>query len=277
MHPMTTSEALEAWINKKRRTWCPKVTEHVRRLAKGWVENFGAGKLVSDVSVADVEKIETARDDGRRSGSALNQERTYMRQFFKWCRLNEWRTSDPTSTWAFRSTEVKREYCPLSKEQEGALVEVSPPWLRRFVRLAIYTGLREGTIKQLAWGMLQEDGLLVIPGQLIKNRKPHRIPLIPKVLDELGPRQPAECPLVPGMPEPTRVYQEFKKYAARAGLPSLASPHDLKRTFVARCHAAGISLDRVMALGGFRSMGIIVRHYFSPVPADEARAMLEKV
>ena len=247
-----------------------------RRLAKGWVEGMGS-LAVSAVTVADVERIEMARDNGQRSGSALNQERTYLRQFFKWCVLNEWRTSDPTATWAYRSTEVKREYCPLTREQEDALVEVSPPWLRKFVRLAVCTGLREGTIRQLTWGMLTAEGVLVIPGRIMKGRKEHRMPVAARALEELGARQPAECPLVPGLPVATVVYRDFKKFGARAGLPPIASPHDLKRTWISRMMKAGVSVDRVMALGGNRTMGILLKHYFAPVPTEEAREILEKV
>jgi integrase len=276
MDVMSVGSALEQWINKKRRTWCPKVTEHVRRLAKGWVEGMGS-LAVSAVTVADVERIEMARDNGQRSGSALNQERTYLRQFFKWCVLNEWRTSDPTATWAYRSTEVKREYVTISREQEDALVAVAPPWLKKFVRLAVCTGLREGTVKQLTWGMLTPEGELVIPRGIMKTRRDHRMPLAQRALAELGERQPAECPLIPGMPIGTVVYRDFKKYGARAGLPPEASPHDLKRTWVARMMKAGVPLDQTMALGGYKTMGIILKHYFAPVPTEEARAILEKV
>jgi integrase len=278
MHTMTVAAALEAWINKKRRTWCPKVTEHVRRLAAGWVEQFGDQRLVAEVTVADVERIEERRDDGRRSGSALNQERTYLRGFFKWCRLNEWRTSDPTVTWSYRSQEVKREYYTLTREEEERLVEASPPWLRRFVRVAICTGLREGTVQRLRWGMLSPDGILVIPAEIMKTRRDHRMPLAQRALAELGDRQPAECPLIPGMEKnATWVYKEFKKAGRRAGLPAIVSPHDLKRTWVSRMMSAGVPLNQVMALGGYRSQGIILKHYFAPVPTDEARAILEKV
>ena len=276
MDALSVASALEQWINKKRRTWCPKVTEHVRRLAKGWIEGFGA-KRVSEVSVADIERLEMLRDNGQRSGSALNQERTYLRQFFKWCRLNEWRTTDPTATWAFRSTEVKREYVTISREEEDRLVEVSPQWLRKFVRLAVCTGLREGTLRQLTWGMLTESGELVIPSRIMKTRRDHRMPLAQRALAELGARQPAECPLIPGMPCATIVYRDFKKFGARAGLPPTASPHDLKRTWVARMMSAGVPLNQVMGLGGYRTTGIILKHYFAPVPTDEARAILEKV
>lgn len=272
---MIVSEALKMWQAKKARAWCPKTAEYVGRLAEGWRSVFG-GKEVADVGVLDVERLETERDNGKRSASALNQERTYLRQFFRWAEACGMRQgSCPASQWTYRRPVVKREYVALTREQEDRLVEEAElPWLRAFIRLGVCTGLREGTLRKLDWSMVK-DGVLEIPAKLMKQRRALRLPLAPRALEAIGP--PGAGLLLPGLPRAETVYREFKRAVWRSGAPRETSPHDLRRTFVARLAAAGVPTHIIMQLGGWRTLGVLVSHYCAAVPVAEARSFLEAV
>jgi integrase len=83
--------------------------------------------------------------------------------------------------------------------------------------------------------------------------------------------------LFPGLPDERRLYQRFKAAVRRSGIDPATSPHDLRRTWVARLAEARVPLSAVLELGGWASLGVLVRHYFADVHDDAARAFLEEV
>lgn len=272
---MLLKDALNEWLDRKARTWSPKTAKFVRTLAEGWLSVLGGEREVREATTGDVERLEAQRDDGLRSASALNQERTYLRAFFRWCALRGWCGADPTVTWAFRRPVVKREYAVLSREEENRLVEAAPEWLARYVRLAVCTGLREGTIRQLTWGMLHGD-VLEIPGRIMKARRPHRIPVPQRALAALGEPGAKSAPLCP-LPIAERVYTVFKRVVAKTGVNPVASPHDLRRTWVARLSERGTPLQVVQKLGGWKTASTLLTHYCGEVPEAAAREVLAGV
>lgn len=271
---MIVAEAVQLWVIRKVKSLSGKQAQHVERLTRLWSGAFGHVP-VELVAVADIEKYEAVRDNGTRSGSALNQERGYLRQFFRWCEQNGWRKEDPTVTWGHRSTTVKREYVELTQEQEAALVaQCRSPWLQRFVRIAVLTGFREGTVRQLTWDMVREDQLL-IPARIMKTREAHSLPITAKLRAALGERGTGL--VVQGMPSPAVVYRAFQRAAHRAALPAATSPHDLRRTWVARLTEAGVPIQTIMALGGWKTLGVLIGHYASRATRKAALAAMETV
>lgn len=276
---MKLSEALCEWLDRKARGWSEKVTRDVRQMSREWLVVWGADRPVGSLGVRDSEALESKLDNGIRSGSRMNQERTYARQFLAWTRKRGWGPeSDPTSTWGWRRMEVRRVYAPPTREEESRLMSVARPWLRKFIALAVTTGLRVGTIQKLTWAMVRpaEGGRLVleIPAQFMKQRKPHRIVLVGKALRELGERA-VDGPLVPGMPaNPSAVYKAFKSAGRRAGINLQTSPHDLKRACIQRLGESGQPLQVIMNLIGNTSESILLKHYVTDVPIKQAEAVL---
>lgn len=276
---MLVKDALDQWLARCARKWSKKHAAHVKHLVGGWKECFG-DKEVRGVETVDVGRLEELRDNGR-SASALNLERTYLRAFFKWVqKIGEGPGVDPTSTWEVRRVVVEREYVALTEDEEARLVAASPPWLARFIQLAVGTGLREGTVRKLTYRMVTPDGCLEIPARLMKARRPHRVPLSGRVLKAIGtcPElvDPAEIPVCP-LPAAATVWRAFKAAAKKAGVSSVASPHDLRRTFVARLSQKGVPAQTIMALGGWRTMGVLLNHYCLPVETEVARRLLEGI
>ncbi len=274
---MRLSEALDLWLEKKRRELTPVYVKTLRRWTQNWLVVF-SNKEVSDVMVADVEKLEALRDNGRRSASALNQERVYLRGFFEWARALGYTAMDPVATWKFRRPVVRREYATITREEEDRLVAAAPemPWLQKYVVLAVCTGLREGTIRRLTWAMVREkDGVLEIPARLMKTRHAHQIALPARALAALGPRGTGL--LIGDLPTKDNVYRGFKRAAKRAGISSVTSPHDLRRTWVERLSRAGQPLQVIQSLGAWKTVSVLLNHYVLPVSTDLQRKILEAV
>jgi len=275
---METRNAIERWLGKKCREWSFEVASFVKMLSKNWTRHFA--EEIAAVGVADVEKLEEERANGRRSGSALNQERTYLRQLFRYAELHGWREKgqDPTATWKYRSTKVRRPYAPLTQEEEARLLAVAPEWLRRMTVLGICTNLRERALRGLTWGMLDEQGVLRVPAELIKTEDPRTIPLVPRALELLTPRGAPEEKILAGCPKSaSMIWREFKRYGRQAGINANSTPHDLRRTFAQRLGFAKVPTHLLLKLGGWKTMSILVTHYTSDVPTDDARKLMENL
>lgn len=274
---MKIPEALSQWIERKCRSLSPAYGKLLRHWVFVWEDVFGKSKEVEEVSVSDVERLEATRDDGERSASALNQECVYLRAFFVWAKALGYCSADPTVTWRYRRPVVKRTYATLTREEEDRLVEVAEswPWLQTYVRVAVCTGLREGTVRQLTWAMLRPDGVLEIPAKIMKSRHAHRIPLPERALAALGPRGPGV--LIKALPSKTRVWQVFKAACKKAGISEAASPHDLRRSWVERLSTAGVPLQTIQSLGAWKTASVLLNHYCPTVSTDRAREILAVV
>jgi integrase len=252
---MRFDEAVGMWIEKKSRSWTSTTTGFVRHLADNWKRIFGE-KEVAEIRVMDVERLELERDNGQRSGSALNQERTYLRSFFKWAKANSIGPGqEPTQTWALKKATVKRKYAEVSVEDEDRLIEAASPRIKRFIRLAVRTGLREGTIRRLTWEMVGPTW-------------------VPEVIRELGPRGAGL--LLPELPPAHKVWKLFKEATKKAAMDPATSPHDLRRSWVSRLSRANVPAQVVQKLGGWKTMGVLLAHYCMPIPDDQARSIFEK-
>jgi len=270
------SDALRTWIEKRGRTWTPKVTEYVRHLAKGWERVLGVVD-VGAVTPRDIERIEAVRDDGIRSGSALNSERGYCKAFFGWAEKMGMCRHNPVTTWQFRRPEVKREYVCVTPDEEARLIAVAPAWLGRYIRFGILTGLREGTIRELTWEMLRDSPLrFEIPGRIMKMRSAHTFPVTPKLLECLG-AVTGHGPIFPDLPRAPLLWKAFKQAVYKAGVNPNTSPHDLRRTFVGRLSAAGVPVQTIMRLGAWKSMSTLLSHYCTAVPHSTAMEALSAI
>ncbi len=277
-------EAAEDWYQKKSGSgrWCPQVQENVRRYVKRWKPAFGS-KPVGELQVLDVELYESERAKTGVAASTLNQERTYLRQFCRWARSHGWLEEDPTMNWEHREEVVRKKYCPLSIREERRLLPKMPRWLARASKFAIATGLREGTIRAVLWRMAElrrvRRGLrvwiLTIPGGIMKTRKDFWIPLSEEAQEAMGKAKRPEDHIF-DLPTKTMVCYYFKRAVRAAGLDPACSFHDTRRTFVARLSAAGVPMNVIMRLGGWKRPTTMLTHYCE-LQEDVALAAARKV
>jgi integrase len=267
--------ALEDWLKKKNK-WTPKVKQYVWKLADGWKQAWEWSTNVKDLDVQYVDRLETWRDNGKRSAAALNQERMYLKMFWRWMLEHGHVQDDSTVVWKRRREEVKKVYVALEPAQIEALAAaLEGDWaMQRFVRLAAWTGMRTGTIRALTPKMFttQSDGgyLIEVPKTLVKTRESLRFVLSPEQAKQLAGDWVKVVPLTKN-----QIYKRFKKAIKKAHLPEETSPHDLRRTFVSRLAGKGVPTHLIMAIGGWKSMSTLVKHYSSQPPLEQVAKALE--
>lgn len=230
-----------------------------------------------------------------------------MGQFFRWCIRRGYCDGDPTDAWERKPEVVRKKYVFLSQSEIRRLFEAADTlWLRRFIVLATSTGAREGTLRLADWSWVDSSNRLHLPAWALKTKEAKCLPLSDWALEMIGPRAAPATPapegegpasaapataaprpatlagpegqgmrgaplLIPGMPGTVQVWRAVKRAGRRAGLDPALGPHDLRRTFSGRLLELGVSPERVQQLGGWRSRGVFLGHYFPPVGPEEAQ------
>jgi integrase len=167
---------------------------------------------------------------------------------------------------------TRRQYAQLRKEL--------PPHLAVAADFAVYTGLRMRSQGKLTWDRIDLRARRAwIPGVQMKAGRALGIPLSRPALKALRQAKALN-------PEGERVFQyegapidnfntkAFRKAAARAGAAGLRW-HDLRHTFAAWAVQSGVTLQELMALGGWASYAsVLVYAHLAP---DHLAAAAEKV
>jgi integrase len=204
--------------------------------------------------------------------ATLNNERTAFRRFCKWAGLmgyfkgREHLTTDRFGIiWRRHQVVRRRELETLEREEVEQLCAEAPEWLARYVRLSVWTGLRQGTVRRLTRDHYIR-GFLIVPAGMVKSLLPLRVPVPEEVRDWL--------PL--NLPKSGEVLRAFVRAARAAGITRHVTPHDLRRTWVRRMAEAGATGEQVMKLGGWKTHQVMLSHYFT-VTDVQARELMEKV
>jgi integrase len=168
----------------------------------------------------------------------------------------------------------------LTRTQYAALRKELPEHLAVAADFAVFTGLRMRSQGQLTWDRVElKTRRAWVPGVQMKARRPIGIPLSRPALKAL--RQARRL-----SPKGARVFQydgkpidnlntkAFRKAAERAGVAPLRW-HDLRHTFAAWAVQNGVTLQELMALGGWASYAsVLVYAHLAP---DHLAAAAEKV
>lgn len=271
---MTLNELLDRWLARKKETLSCKAAENVARMVKRWRSVLGSvdpGAL-SPFMVEEVERLSAAG----RSAAAVNQERMWFRQFVNWMVDMAFLERDVAKGWRWRKETRGRVTVALNREEMERVASCSEPWLARFVRFAWATGLREGTIRKLTWGMVDEGWTLRAPAEILKTKKPLTVPLGRDAAGALGQRHSGSVRLFEGLPSTTRVYCKFKAAVKKAGVNSGANVHSLRASFAMRLMERGTPMPIIMSLGGWTCMETVMRCYYVPVGMEGARRYLDE-
>lgn len=285
----TTTTLIRRWFHLSHDRWSTRHAEHVWRLAQGWISTFGH-RPPSELTVTDLEQHELSRAPGR-SASALNQERSYLLSFLRYCGahgvLGHREPASLLATWRRRRPQVVRQYRTLPREAQDHFLLALPENVQTPVQLALYTGLRWGTLRRLTFSHFQEDFGLRIPRGVQKNFDEIQLPLPPALRELIQQcRRPHDHQgraheryhqhrIFPHLPPANRLWDLFRRASAACDLDPPVTPHDLRRTFVARAAAAGVPLEVVQLLGGWRSRSVLLDHYYPRLTPAQARAALD--
>lgn len=152
------------------------------------------------------------------------------------------------------------------EECESLLREAREPYLRAFITLGCYAGLRSGEMRNLRGRDVDLDrGILIIQSSVSFSPKSRRVRTVPM--------HPAVRALFESMdaPEPDGLWfpserkagfprdnfrKAFSSAVERAGLPGRVTPHTLRHTFAAWLAQKGRSLQEIQILLGHSEIGV---------------------
>lgn len=280
---MKFDELLRRWKQRRWGELGPASALKVEPMYRRWREFFGSMEL-EEITPAHVEGYRLVRDNGSRGPSILNAERTEIRQIFAFAVALRACAETPVTTWGRKRETVQREYVVLSPEEQKALcVELQDGEVRRFVKFAVATGLRQATIRAATWGWLKQDVdrgtvRLEVPAAHMKGGKGLSIPLTGAARAAIRrDGNMLDFQKLIEIPKEGRVRRLITEAARAAGLPAYLTPHDFRRTWVVRMRDAGADLYDVMRLGGWTNPTVMLKHYFGAVPSKREAEILSKV
>jgi len=169
-----------------------------------------------------------------------------------------------------RSVEYKRK-----GKDVKATVEVDNPYLKALILLGLDSGLRRGEILTLDWKDIDFDtGIIKILGTHTKTQRTRTAPM--------SSRTKAELSSLANFDSSGRVFpfNDFKRSWATAvriaGIEGLTF-HDLRRTFVTRLQAGGVSIGIAAELAGHSRLETTQKHYTSTDNASVVRDAADKI
>jgi integrase len=273
--------ALEEWVNFKSTTWSRVVLAKVSKyMAAKWLEVLG------DIPISRVDEAAVLRlymDTAKKSPRWGNTVRGYLRQFLQHqCRLGRIQKT-PIESWPTRKTAgTTRAMMVLPRDAEEKIFTcgVLSPEEKAYLRLAIRTGLRYGTISQLRAEMVnQKARTLWVPGAITKNGKDRTIPLVREVFEALKIPADPKALLFPGLPDVSSLNRALKRAAFKCGIPGAADLNttNLRRTGMDRLVNYGVPLEVSRQALGWETTDVVVKHYIAQMNAQVARGFLEKI
>lgn len=245
-----------------------------------------SGRLLEGIRGADVRAYIAKRREEVAPGT-VNKEVGLMSAAINWARHElEWDIPNPWQARRLREPAGRNRW--LTPEEAERLLGVAQrrsdrwPWLRDFILLGLYAGLRPGEITGLGWLRVdfERDRIVFHEGDQ-KNGKLGAVPLNGEARQALLARDQfrrtwcGNSPWVFARRDGTRiasVKKGFMSCAKDAGLEDL-HPHDLRRTFGSWLVQAGVGIERVSKLMRHGDVAITDQVYAHLRPSDLADAV----
>lgn len=298
-------DAVELWLDAKRLARrSTKTLVDYKSLTKFWVEFF-RGQYVTEIRTADIlaylTKREAAevrppqtvmrRDEAgnvRKPGTGrLHKDVILLRSFWEWLIAAGRATANPVKSRAIPVfTPPEPEPRVLSGEEVESLLRacrdpytvnkqawLPPPHLYGIVLCALHTLLRLSNVLGLLWRDVDlRKREISIPGARVKARSSVKIPITPTLaahLKTIGPRLPAARVF-----SVKSIKRSFASASKRAGISGI-SFHVLRKTGATRLLDAGTSPKTVMKYGGWKDLGVLMRHYAGATEMEKAAKVLD--
>ncbi|MBL6427749.1 MAG: site-specific integrase [Maritimibacter sp.] len=144
----------------------------------------------------------------------------------------------------------------LTEEEVGALLDASAPHVKRFTKIALYTGRRKTAITMLKWMPSLDSGWVDLDAGTIhflgrneaETKKRKGVVRIPEaLLEEMKTWEQDGSNVVSFKGQPiTRIDKAFRAATRRAGLDDV-TPHTLKHTAVTWAFKRGMTLEDATA------------------------------
>lgn len=275
---------------------------YYKQRAAVWLAFFGERKAADGITVRDVDRFRRARLRAA-SGETVRKDLTTLSTLFRWAKARGLATANPADPdLVKRPPKSRPNPCPLSPDQEFALLEAAVPWLRPVVELAIETGADRGELIALNWDrhVRTAQRLIVLPRA--KTGVPRSIPYeangrirrILRGLSEVRHVSGAVFLRDDGSPVtveaaktamrdawgaafPCRCQDRQRPHPARSGCPTRPPKpwKSLRATFATRKAEAGVDVPSIAALMGLTTSHVL-EHYVKPSGRHLVAAMADQ-
>lgn len=264
---LTLLQGLDEMLSRPRKKPYSKNTErHYRTSATNVVaelENFVLRLLDEDkINTYIKKKLKTGKTVQLRRDLAFLS--TLMRQAKRWdCGVSRNPVLDVDKS-DIPEAEAREVYLQ-RHHYDKLLAACKTDSQRRFIILAVWTGMRHQEILKLDWGEIDPHlRYIQLDGARTKNSSPRRIPLRKDVRDTLAstPKHARVGYVFKGEVENEAVYSFKKPWAGirkRAGMPKLRI-HDLRHTFASWLLQSKVPERTVMHLMGHKTPSMTKRY-----------------
>lgn len=266
----TWEEASKKWLAEHQHKRSKKDDE---RYADFWLAQFNeiGVKYLDEVTpdvVADIRDEEVGRPKQRGDDvvkpATVNRYLSYLRAVML-AAAREWLWIPQSPKFALLDEGDWRMRFLTPPEFER-LANALPEPYRACARFAVTTGLRRSNVFGLRWDMLSMQGGLTVatfPQQVMKNGLPFSIPLSPTaqavVRGQMGKHETLVFPRSDGQQLQDIPAKMWKAVLAEAKLEDVRW-HDLRHTWASWLRQAGVSIDRLKELGGWKSQKMVERY-----------------
>ncbi len=260
------TEAVAMFLN-----WAEhRVSRNTALMYKAMLKNLGQSfeqSTLQAITRAEVNEHIKRRKNAGVSIATINREIATLRRMYALGEVGElWQQttgSNFVDSNGIRSIRLlPGEQCRerfLTGEEIGRLLPQCHGHLERFVRIALNTGLRKGSILALDWKDIDFDNCLITVR--VKGGMRKHFPMLRSLKDYLVPQRRKDGPLFPGKNGAAQkdIKKAFQSACKRAGLVKVR-PHDLRHTFASHYLMRGGSLLELKELLGHATLRMVL-HY----------------
>jgi integrase len=229
--------------------------------------SFFSGKVVGDMTVNLIEAYrqtrlqeESCRKHATRPAT-INREIACLRHMLNLAEQEAKIDAVPFKRMkALKENNIRNRI--LSAEEYERLLAACPPHTARIVKMAYYTGMRQGEILNLKWDQVDiKGGMVRLRPEDTKTDDARTIPLHPEVIAMLNAMPRTIHGFVftcDGRPV-KEVKRSFKTACKRSGIENFTF-HDLRHTCINNWRLQGHDYFRIMAASGHKTMNVFKRY-----------------
>ncbi len=281
----TTFKELAAWYLDLPEVKAKRSYDRDRRVVANLVSFFGT-RLLRDITPALVEAYRQKRlkqPSGRTGKSrgdltapaTVNREMACLKTLFNKAIRSGKAERNPVQGIKLLKENNERNRV-LSAEEFARLPAACPEHLKPVVKLAYYTGMRQGEILSLTWGQVDlQEGFIRLSPRDTKTNEGRLVPLHAELMAMFKalPRG------LPGTPVFTyrgssvgEMKRSFATAVKKANLEDFTF-HDLRHTAINNWRVAGHDYFRIMAATGHKTLSVFKR--YNTVSKEELRLLAE--
>ena len=243
---------------------------------------FGTKRL-NEITAWHIEQYKKARKEAGEQPATINLDLSFLKAMLN--KAIAWNTLAEYPAKHVKALTVTNERTRfLSEEEEGALLPVCSPPLRRIVEAGLLTGFRTQELTSLRVEDIDlQRRLLTVAACFSKNSESRTLPMGDRLAtlfqEALAERGTAVTIFTTskGQPwDPTNFGMVFRSACGRAGIEPCGL-HTLRHTFASRLIMAGIDLRTVQELLGHKDIKMTLRYaHLSPNHKRAAMETLEQ-